>query len=119
MTLATERFALLTLQLAENEIAEFRTKSPAPRRFPWLLTLMTLLLVGAALFPVGWSKAVRWRYAPVTYHPEEYQAAQQAADTDVNPGAAPAIAIVFGARVYSRERLSAMLRDRMDTAIEL
>ncbi len=29
------------------------------------------------------------------------------------------MAIVFGARIYSNDRLSAMLRDRVDTAIEL
>jgi SanA protein len=52
-------------------------------------------------------------YAPATYSAAEYQS------TDLDTPVTPRIAIIFGARVYSRERLSAMLRDRMDTAIDL
>jgi SanA protein len=84
-------------------------KTPSPRRFPWLVTVIALLIVGISLFPWGWSKWVEWRYAPVTYNADEYQTTTTS----------PRVAIVFGARVYSQERLSAMLRDRVDTAIDL
>lgn len=99
----------MTLQLTEYQLTEQETKSTAPRRWPWAALLLALLLVGIAFFPMGWSKWVQWRYAPLIYQVEEFQATPES----------PRIAIVFGARVYGRERLSAMLRDRVDTAIEL
>jgi SanA protein len=99
--------------LAEYELAEYKAKPPSRRRFPWLSTLLILIVVGVALFPVGWSKVVEWHYGATIYNPAEYQALEKPPDT------APRIALVFGARVYSRQRLSAMLRDRMDTAIDL
>jgi SanA protein len=71
--------------------------------------VLALLLAGIALFPWMWHKVVRWHYAPVTYSADDYQATSSS----------PRVAIVFGARVFSRQRLSAMLRDRMDTAIDL
>ena len=74
-----------------------------------MIAVIFMSLVVIALFPWGWRKWVEWRYAPATYSAEEYSAS----DT------APRIAIVFGARVYRNERLSAMLRDRVDTAIDL
>lgn len=91
-------------------------KRPNPRRFPWRALVLAILLIGLALFPWAWSKWVEWHYAPVTYSAEEYQAETLAPTSSAT---APRIAIIFGARVYSRERLSAMLRDRMDTAIDL
>ena len=106
----------MTLQLTEFELAEVETKTPAPRRFPWRLSLFALLFVALALFPWGWRKWVEWRYAPVTYSAEGYAAYTAAAEAST---LTPKVAIVFGARVYSRERLSAMLRDRVDTAIDL
>ena len=99
----------MTLQLTEFELAEAGEKSRTPRRFPWRATLITLLLVGIALFPWGWRNWVEWRYAPVMYNAEEYAASEHPSR----------VAVVFGARVYSQERLSAMLRDRVDTAIDL
>jgi SanA protein len=112
----------LALRLIESEMSEFelraaKTKTPRPRRSSWWALLIVLGLVGIALFPWGWRNWVEWRYAPVTYSAEEYLAAPASSNTA--PRIAPRIAIVFGARVYSRERLSAMLRDRVDTAIDL
>jgi SanA protein len=72
-----------------------------------------LVLVGIALFPWVWRNWVEWHYEPITYSVEEYTEAV------LSPNPGPRIAIVFGARVYSNERLSAMLRDRVDTAIDL
>ncbi len=99
--------------MSEFELREAKTKTPRPRRSSWWALLIVMGLVGIALFPWGWRNWVEWRYAPVTYSAEEYLAAPASSNTT------PRIAIVFGARVYSRERLSAMLRDRVDTAIDL
>ncbi|MCC6454954.1 MAG: YdcF family protein [Caldilineaceae bacterium] len=116
----------MALRLVESEPAEFeltdaRSKRPRPGRFSWWAILIVLGLVGIALFPWGWRNWVEWRYAPVTYSAEEYLATPASAESvpSVAPRIAPRIAIVFGARVYSNERLSAMLRDRVDTAIDL
>ncbi len=111
MTLRLTQVELTKLELTETQLSGLGMKSPNPRRFPWRVLVLALLLLGIALFPMGWSKWVAWRYGAVTYSAEEYQVA--------TPQIAPRIAIVFGARVYSRERLSAMLRDRVDTAIDL
>ena len=116
MTLRLTNTELPELELTENQLTGLGMKRPTPRRFPRRLLLFTILLVGILLFPWGWSKWVEWHYAPVTFSAEEYQATSPASDA---PETAPRVAIVFGARVYSRERLSAMLRDRMDTAIDL
>ena len=99
----------MTLQLTEFELTNLDTQKPTPRRFPWRLALLVLFIIAVALFPWGWRKFVEWRYHPVTYSAEEYTITSDS----------PRVAIVFGARVYSRERLSAMLRDRVDTAIDL
>jgi SanA protein len=101
------------MQLSEFELTELGMKTPSPHRFPWWATWLTLFVVGLVLFPWGWRKWVNWYYAPVIYDAETYLA------TSNSPDIIPRVAIVFGARVYSRERLSAMLRDRMDTAIDL
>jgi SanA protein len=52
-----------------------------------------------------WRNWISWRYAPAIYAAEQ-----------VTP---MRVAIVFGARVYPNGRLSTMLRDRVDTAIQL
>ena len=105
MLRSSERVIHLTL-----ELSEFRIETKHPRRLPWvMIAVIFMSLVVIALFPWGWRKWVEWRYAPATYSAEEYSASD----------AAPRIAIVFGARVYRNERLSAMLRDRVDTAIDL
>ncbi len=62
---------------------------------------VTLLL----LLPWVWQQAVQLRYAARTYTLENAPAGR--------------VAIVFGARVYGGERLSPMLRDRVDTAAAL
>jgi SanA protein len=108
----------LALRLIESKMTEFeltdaKTKTPRPRRFSWWALLIVLGLMGVSLFPWGWRNWVEWHYAPVTYSAEEYLAAP------ASPESAQSVAIVFGARVYSNERLSAMLRDRVDTAIDL
>jgi SanA protein len=100
----------LTVRSTDFELTESGQKAPASRRFPWGVVVLALFFVGIALFPWGWSKGVGWYYAPRTYSAQEYQPDQSFA---------PRVAIVFGARVYSRERLSAMLRDRVDTAVDL
>lgn len=67
--------------------------------------IFAFALVAAASFPFVWRSLVNWRYADDIY------AAESAPHRRV--------AIVFGARVYGNGRLSAMVRDRVDTAIDL
>lgn len=111
------------MQLTDFEITNLQQGKRPPRAFSWRafwLALFTLLIIAAAIFPWGWKKWVKRHYAPVTYTIEEYQPAANHSDVpQITPQAAPRVAIVFGARVYRNERLSAMLRDRVDTAIEL
>jgi SanA protein len=70
----------------------------------WILALIFLCGLLAS-FPFLWQGWIELRYASRIVAPE----------------AAPStrVAIVFGARVYSGDRLSAMLRDRVDTAVDL
>lgn len=72
-----------------------------------LLWLCVVILFCAALavFPFAWRAWIDWRYAAAIVDPHEVQPMR--------------VAIVFGARVFPDGRLSAMLRDRVDTAIEL
>lgn len=74
-------------------------------RWKVLLTLIAGLVAlgGGLLF--AWPRWVEARYAPSIFSPEEVRGER--------------VAIVFGARVYNSGRLSAMLRDRVDTAIDL
>ncbi len=116
MTLRLTKLEMTEFELSETQLPDLGMKTPTPRRFPWMVTIIAILLIGLALFPWSWRKWVEWRYKPVTYSAEEYQAAFTAVDAQQ---AAPRVAIVFGARVYSQERLSAMLRDRVDTAVDL
>lgn len=69
----------------------------------WLAaaTLMLLLVAGAAIY--GW---VQWRYDRLIW-------------TEVDRVPAQPVAIVFGAGVRPDGRLSPVLRDRMDAAIDL
>lgn len=62
-----------------------------------------LLLLGGLL--LGWPRWVESRYESAILPPEEAPSQR--------------VAIVFGARIYASGRLSAMLRDRVDTAIDL
>ena len=76
------------------------------RRNAILLGCGLLLALGlAVLFPFAWKSWIHWRYE------------DQLFTVDTVP--VHRVAIVFGARIYSSDRLSAMLRDRVDTAIEL
>lgn len=63
--------------------------------------LLALSVVGALL----WRSWISSRYTPTIYTSEQIMPAR--------------VAIVFGARVYPNGRLSTMLRDRVDTAIQL
>ena len=79
------------------------------RRFIFMVLLL-LCLVGAAIaFPFVWQSWVDVRYAQDIY----------TLDDAVETLPEERVAIVFGARVYPSGRLSAMLRDRVDTAISL
>ncbi len=69
--------------------------------FVWLL----LAGLAAVLLPLLW-----WRFLPWYYQADIANVAQ----ADSRP-----VAIVFGARVYRSGRLSGMLRDRVETAIQL
>lgn len=62
-----------------------------------------LLLLGGLL--LWWPRWVESRYEAAILPPEEARSER--------------VAIVFGARIYSSGRLSAMLSDRVDTAIDL
>jgi SanA protein len=61
------------------------------------------LIIAAS--PFVWRKGVQWMYGRSIYTPST-------APTD-------RVAIVFGAAVYGSGRLSPVLRDRMDTAVQL
>jgi SanA protein len=64
-----------------------------------------LLLVAIGIFPFAWRSAVTWYYGRQIYSVSEAPTEQ--------------VAIVYGAAVYGNGRLSAVLRDRMETAIAL
>ena len=70
-----------------------------------LIVISTALLGAVIAFPIAWRAWVDWRYAPSIYAPEDAPTAR--------------VALVLGARVYPSGRLSAMLRDRVDTAVAL
>lgn len=63
------------------------------------------LLAAIAVFPFAWRSAVTWYYGRDIYSPSDVPAER--------------IAIVYGAAVYGNGRLSAVVRDRMETAIVL
>jgi SanA protein len=67
------------------------------------LALGIVVIVGA--LPFVWQAWIEWRYRPLIFPLEEVRTER--------------VAIVFGARIYNNGRLSAMLRDRVDTAIAL
>lgn len=64
-----------------------------------------VLLAAIAVFPFAWRGAVSWYYEREIYSVSEAPVEQ--------------VAIVYGAAVYRNGRLSAVLRDRMETAIAL
>ncbi len=100
-----------------EELLELRVEPKRRRRLPWLgLLALVGLVTTILLFPWIWRNWVEWRYQPVIYNADSYVNNFSNLSED---GTSPKVAIVFGARVYSNERLSAMLRDRVDTAIDL
>ncbi len=81
-------------------------KRPSRKRIAAQFVALGILLLSlAALFPFAWQSWVNWRYKDRLY------------TIDTVPH--QRVAIVFGARVYGDEHMSAMLRDRVDTAIDL
>jgi SanA protein len=75
------------------------------RRRVWIALVLLLALMAAASFPFTWRAWVAWRYADQMVLLEEAPPTQ--------------VAIVFGARIYPSGALSAMLRDRVDAAVDL
>jgi SanA protein len=71
----------------------------------FLLLMPVLVAVLAMSFPFLWRNWVEWRTADAIHQPATVEPSR--------------VAIVFGARVFGEGRLSSMLRDRVDTAIEL
>jgi SanA protein len=62
-------------------------------------------MVGVVALPFLWRWWVHWRYDQHIYSPEEVRQER--------------VAIVFGARIYADGRLSPMLRDRVERAVQL
>lgn len=78
------------------------TRRPHRRKKLWWILVA---LISAALFPLLWKSWVGWYYGGLIYGVSETPPRR--------------VAIVFGAAIYSEERLSSVLRDRMETAIGL
>lgn len=92
--------------MAESTVVRNRTTKSGTGRSIFLTLLFALfILFAAGIFPFAWQSWVHWRYRDRLHTVESVDSHR--------------VAIVFGARVYSNERLSAMLRDRVDTAVEL
>jgi SanA protein len=82
-----------------------RRRTSSKRIAAQIIAVCSLVLSLALLFPFAWQSWVNWRYEDRLYTVETVPQRQ--------------VAIVFGARVYGTTYLSAMLRDRVDTAVEL
>ena len=70
-----------------------------------LLRLALAGLVGITAFPILWYGWVHWRYGQSIYSVETVRRER--------------VAIVFGARIYPDGRVSSMLGDRVETAVQL
>lgn len=70
-----------------------------------LIAVGGFLLVGGIAFPLWWNAWIKRIYAPVIHTLEDAPSSR--------------VALVLGARVYPNGRLSAMLADRVDTAVAL
>ncbi len=87
-----------------------KTRSSQPkRRRPWGIALLIVIILAGA-FPFALQKVVSWAYA-------DRMLTLESAIVDDQP--VGNVAIVYGARVYASGRLSAMLRDRVETAVQL
>jgi SanA protein len=75
------------------------------KRTAFLILSAFLVLFLVLAFPFVWQSWIHWRYKERLYTAESVPHHR--------------VAIVFGARVYGSGRLSAMLRDRVDTAVDL
>lgn len=96
--------------------------APSQTQANWLRRLalvFILLLLALIAFPWVWRGIVQVRYAPQTYTLDAYLDRAEVDYTAVGDANSPQTAVVFGARVYRSGRLSAMLRDRVDTAVAL
>ncbi len=85
-------------------VQRFDTEQPVRR----LTKILLILVVGAGVLaasPFLWQEWVNARSAPKIYTVEDAPSAR--------------VAVVFGARVYPSGRLSAMLMDRVETAVQL
>ena len=90
----------------DNPSGEESRRRPVRVRRRWLILLAALGVVSTVIaFPFLWQDRVETRYAASIYMPDAAPKQQ--------------VAIVLGARVYPSGRLSGMLRDRVDTAVEL
>jgi SanA protein len=72
------------------------------RKVRWLVAVVA---VGIAAFPLAWYLWARWHFGHQVYSIQHVRRER--------------VAIVFGARIYADGRLSPMLRDRVETAVEL
>ena len=69
------------------------------------LRLALASLVGITAFPILWYGWVYWRYGQSIYSVESVRQER--------------VAVVFGARIYPDGRVSSMLGDRVETAVQL
>lgn len=83
-----------------------------PRRRYWWLLLLVLLVVGS--FPWSWRWLVQTYYAPHIFSVDNVGQSALVAE-----GESVRVAIVYGAAVRPGGRLSAVLHDRMETAVSL
>jgi SanA protein len=72
------------------------------RRTQWLILGAA---AGILALPLLWYQGAHWHYGRQVYSAQQVRQDQ--------------VAIVFGARIYADGRLSPMLRDRVETAVEL
>jgi len=66
---------------------------------------ISAVILGIAISPLVWFGWVQWRYGRETYSVDAVRSER--------------VAVVFGARIYPDGRLSAMLNDRVETAVQL
>lgn len=110
---------LLDSQPTRFSLTSHSTTQPTgkwPRR---LSVIFMLLLVALMAFPWVWRSIVQVRYAASTYSLDAYLDQTTSEEATYAVELAPQTAVVFGARVYRSGRLSAMLRDRVDTGVAL
>lgn len=81
----------------------------------WLIVLL-LAVVLAGAFPFLLQRTISWAYADRMVSLDEAVAVSAEGEVGANESN---VAIVYGARVYRSGRLSAMLRDRVETAVQL